>query len=124
MHQRRAAEKPDSSGAPIPGRPVVFFWKEGWDERTPILEEVLEFLNIGKQDPIFFRYFSKDIWGVFTAIGEYRGFYSRVYFLFPMGVCSQGILDRIAQELPDGMHYEIYEIDEADKGRFFRRTSS
>lgn len=125
MHQRRVAEKPDSSGAPIPGRPVVFLWKEGWDEQTPALEKVLEFLNISDQSPYFFPYFSEGIsWGVFRSIGKYRELYSCVYVLFPAGDCRQRILDRIAQELPADMPYEVYEVDESDMGRFFWRASS
>ncbi len=124
MYQRRVAEKPDSSETLIPGRPVVFLWKEGWDERTPILAEVFKFLDISDQSPCFFPYFSEDIWEVFPLISEYRELYSHVYLLFSKGDCNKEIHSRIAQKLPDGMSYEIYEIDETDKGRFFRRTSS
>lgn len=124
MNQRRVSEEPKSSEALASGRPVVFLWEEGWDEQTPLLAKVLVFLNIGDQSPIFFPYFSEEIWAALHLIGKHRALYSHVYLLFPKGNCSKEIRSRIAQELPDGIPYEIYEIDKADKGRFFRRTSS
>lgn len=119
MNQEHVVEKDDA-----PGRPVVFLWKEGWDEKTPALEDMLRFLNLGDQSPIFFQYFSEEIWVALHSIGEYRELYSHAYFLFPAGDCRQRILDRIVQELPDDMPYEVYEVDETDMGRFFRRASS
>lgn len=112
----------DSSKNTLPT--VVFLGKHSWQGGSFILRPLLLFVNPDNDKNLcFFTSLMGNMSEFLSLVKECRNLYSRVYFLFPKGACSEEMLRKIDCDLPRGLPYEVFEIDECDRGRFFRRGS-